>query len=212
MHKVFPPQEATGGGGANGHLGLVLSPVGYQLISLTPFIRPVDPGDFQIPPNLTIDQITLLRETHKERRTKYEKISTVETALKTFLVEAINEDYLLEVRNPITMKLKSTIPVIIECLFGAYGKLTNKELIKKQNALTIFVYDPTSPIDTIFRLAQEYQEYASFHGNPQSVATLITYVYEILRRTGKFNKYLEQWNDKPEAEKTSDNFKHQFML
>ena len=201
---------STRGGGAHGHLGLVLSAVDYQLITLQPFIRPNDPGDFTLPlnQNYTVEQITLLRETHREQRAEYDKVATVEIALKTFLVQAIDEDYLLEIRNSITRKLEGTIPIIIERLFATYGNLTSKKLLEKQNTLTMFTYDPHTPIDTIFRLAQDYQEYASFIGNPQTVLTLITYVYEILRRTGRFNKYLEQWNDKPDNEKTWDNFKH----
>ena len=40
---------ANGGGGNHGHLGLVLTPLEYQLISLTPFVRPLNPGEFIYP-------------------------------------------------------------------------------------------------------------------------------------------------------------------
>ena len=41
--------HSSRGGGAHGHLGLVLSAVDYQQLTLTPFIRPVDPGEFILP-------------------------------------------------------------------------------------------------------------------------------------------------------------------
>ena len=58
------------GGGAHGHLGLVLTAVDYQLITLQPFIRPLDPGVFIIPPgmNPTEDEVRLLKENHTEQR------------------------------------------------------------------------------------------------------------------------------------------------
>ena len=38
------------GGGAHGHLGLLLSPAQYALLSPVPFLRPVHPGPLAIPP------------------------------------------------------------------------------------------------------------------------------------------------------------------
>ena len=38
------------GGGANGHIGLVLTPAGYLTVSLTAFVRPIHPGTLVIPP------------------------------------------------------------------------------------------------------------------------------------------------------------------
>ena len=99
--------HSSRGGGAHGHLGLVLSAVDYQQLTLTPFICLVDPGDFILPTNanLTVDQIAVLRENHKSLREQFEKVDNVEAALKQFLVEALDPDYLLEIRNPITEHL-----------------------------------------------------------------------------------------------------------
>ena len=155
-------------GGTHGHLGLVLSPTDYQLITLTPFIRPADPGLFSIPANqnLTAEEISILQRAHEDARNQFEKVEAVEAALKQHLVSAIDEDYLMEIRNPTTMKLEGSIPNIMACLFDAYGNLTAKELIQKQQTLTNYVYDPSKPIDKVFTLAQDFSEYASFHGPP----------------------------------------------
>ena len=132
---------STRGGGNHGHLGLVLSAVDYQLITLTPFILPINPGDFTLPlnVNLTMNQITVLKENHISQREQYEKVSAVEAALKQFLVEAIHSDYLLEIRNSTTQMLEGSIPIILEHLFAAYGNLTAKTFSSKQQDLTNFV-------------------------------------------------------------------------
>ena len=66
------------------------------------------------------------------------------------------------------------------------------------------------PIDKLFKLAQDYQQYASFHGTPQPATTIITTVYEILRKTGKFTSSLKKWKLKPAPEQTWENFKQLF--
>ena len=138
--------HSTRGGGAHGHLGLVLAVNNYQLITLTPFIRPNDPGDFQIPlnqPNLTMDQVNIMREHHKTLRESFDKVDAVEAALTQFLVEAIEPDYLLEIRNTTTQMLEGLIPHIFRQLFAAYGNLTAKTLMDKQQALATYVYNIT---------------------------------------------------------------------
>ena len=92
-------------------------------------------------------------------------------------------------------------------LFGSYGNLTAKELLKKQQILTNYVYNPHLPIDKLFAVAQDYQDYATFHGTPQPPTTIITTVYEVLRKTTKFKQALENWSDRPPHEKTWNNFK-----
>ena len=51
------------GGGANGHLGIVLMPHKYALIAPgTPYTRPVFPGNLVIPQNTTNIQAQMLRD------------------------------------------------------------------------------------------------------------------------------------------------------
>ena len=205
--------HSTRGGGTHGHLGLVLSANDYQLLTLTPFIRPADPGEFQVPihnPNLTMDQVNIMREHHKSLREAFDKVDAVESALKQFIVEAIEPDYLLEIRNSTTQMLEGPIPLIFTRLFAAYGRLTSETLMNKQQAFATYVYNVHSPIDKLFKLAQEYQEYASFHGTPQPATTIITTVYEILRKTGHFTSSLKKWKNRPAPDKTWENFKLHF--
>ena len=54
------------GGGAHGHLGLVLNAAQYALLSNAPFIRPAHPGTLVIPPNTTQHMYTTMREQHTE--------------------------------------------------------------------------------------------------------------------------------------------------
>ena len=54
------------GGGRHGHSGLVLAAEEYRRISNTPYRRPQDPGELNIPENTTQHEATRLRNEHKE--------------------------------------------------------------------------------------------------------------------------------------------------
>ena len=55
------------GGGAHGHLGLVLTPEKYVAISVKPSIELQHPGAFNIQRNTEATQAIQQRETHNER-------------------------------------------------------------------------------------------------------------------------------------------------
>ena len=72
------------GGGSDCHLGLVLSQVEYQLITLTPFTRPINPQEFVYPPGATHppEHITVLRRAHLDKHQCSQVFWQVELALK----------------------------------------------------------------------------------------------------------------------------------
>ena len=71
------------GGGQHGHLGIVISPADYALISLTPFHRTADPGEFVIPEGaINIDAVQIARARYQSALDIFTKESTVDVALK----------------------------------------------------------------------------------------------------------------------------------
>ena len=75
-------------------------------------------------------------------------------ALKQFLVEAMVPNYLLEIRDPTTKRLKGTNPEIMHNIFHAYTDTTAQSVIKKSTKLMEYEYNLNKPIDIIFTLAQ----------------------------------------------------------
>ena len=131
-------------------------------------------------------------------------------ALKQFLVDALDLNYLLEIRDPTTKRLKGTIPEIMKNLFHAYADITAQSVIEKSTKLMEYKYNLTKPIDIIFTMAQDYQEYAEAFGTPQPVSHIITLVYNVFRKTHKFDTALENWNDTLPVDKTWEKFKIHF--
>ena len=65
-------------GGAHGHLGLVMTPLDYQSISLTPLDRPINPGELLIPPHMAINntQLNIMKTNHTILKREYEVAMT----------------------------------------------------------------------------------------------------------------------------------------
>ena len=69
------------GGGNHGHLGLVITPQKYALLSNTLFIRPVHSGDFAIATNTTQVQARKMEFNHKMKLLEFQRCDAVEKAL-----------------------------------------------------------------------------------------------------------------------------------
>ena len=56
------------GGGANGHLGLVKTPLEYTHINIIPYVRHVNPAALNIPTGTSQHESTQLLLKHKEQK------------------------------------------------------------------------------------------------------------------------------------------------
>ena len=59
------------GGGANGHFGLMLTPVEYINASVIPYVRPIHPGVLHVPPRTMHHKSTRLRDEFEEELRQY---------------------------------------------------------------------------------------------------------------------------------------------
>ena len=85
---------STLGGGAHGHLGLVIPLAEYALLSNFPYIRPLHPPPFFIPPGTDATVATMLRDNHIENLRQFRECIGVENALKQQIVAAIDATWL----------------------------------------------------------------------------------------------------------------------
>ena len=90
------------GGGAHGHLGLLLSPQIYALISNVPYVRQAHPGPLIIPANATSHAAALQERTWKEELRVFHEVRGVEQALIAQIINTVEESYVLSVRNRTT--------------------------------------------------------------------------------------------------------------
>ena len=135
------------GGGRHGHLGLLLTPQLYGLISDTPYIRPDHPGPLNIPITATKHSAALQERVWKEELRVFHETRGVEQALIAQVVAAIDEAYLLSVRNRVTGQYTGNIQEILRHLQDRYGKITPGQLQEFDLEVTQMTYDPKNPIE-----------------------------------------------------------------
>ena len=104
------------GDGLHGHLGLVINPAEYTLVSPVPFLNPVHPGVLVIAQGSTAAMATSARDTHSESVRIFWEYNGVEKALKQQLCKAIDESYLLAIHDRTSNTLSGTVHSIRDYL------------------------------------------------------------------------------------------------
>ena len=144
--------HSTLGGGAMGHIGLLLTNAQYNLLAPgTPYARPAFPDTLNMPIGTTrLVESQLTREYKENVRIFYEVLG-VENALKQQLIKAIDSSYLEAVRDPVTYDLQGTICDTLTYLLTTYGKVTPDEVYLFYEKVSKQTYSQATPIDLIFQ-------------------------------------------------------------
>ena len=190
------------GGGAHGHLGLVLSDATYALVSNTPFVPPAHPGPLVIPPGTTGPMATVLREQHVENLRLFREVTGVEKALKQQILKAVEQQWLLAITDRHTQSLTGSISQILEFLFDTYGYVSTAMLEKKENDLRELDYHPRQPVDIVFNTVEDLVDYAEMANSPFSQSQIIGKAYSKFNKTGLLSIAINEWNRKPDVQKT----------
>ena len=199
------------GGGANGHLGLVLMPPKYNIVAPgTPYLRPLFPGPLNIPLNTTNVQAQMLRDQHQEDVRVFHETEAVHNALVQQVVKAIEPMYLKALRNPVTQAFMVPLNEILHQLLTVYGGLNPKKFMATKNELENFQYTLSLPVDVVFDPIDDLSELADVAGQPMTEAQKCSMAFIIFQNTGKFKSDLKAWNRKADADKTWDNMKSHF--
>lgn len=122
--------ESDLGGGDHSCLGLVLTDEEYTNVTPPPppFIVPVFPGALNIEPGTDQVQAFALREQYMEAKRKYYECKNIEKSLQRHIQDAIEDKYLESLVNEDTQLIQEDIPIVLEYLFGIYGKIPSEEV------------------------------------------------------------------------------------
>ena len=124
----------TLGGGQHGHIRIIMIPQLYTTLANTPYESPPDPG---ITPNHATGASAAIRKTdflvHKEERRIYENHQTMEDALKSIIIDAVDEVYISKLRNKYTGYLGITARDLLDNLLDHYGNITPVDVEKCKN-------------------------------------------------------------------------------
>ena len=199
------------GGGAHGHLGLILSDTIYHTFTGHHFVPIGYPGAVAtIPagqPSAALIGATV-RQHAATLRAHYETLRA-DQAIKQQILNAFDEMYTRGLRNTHTGYANITALQLITHMYTTYGKITSMDLEANDNKMKA-PYDSTQPIEVLFQQIEEAQEFAEAGEAAYSQATLLNTAYILLFKTGQYKDACREWNRKPTANKTWANLKIDF--
>ena len=198
------------GDGLHGHLGLVINPAEYALVSPEPFVAPVHPGVLAIPQGSTAAMAASARDTHSESVRIFREYNGVEKALKQQLRKAIDESYLLAIHDRTSNTLAGTVHSINDYLSITYGRVSDAMLEEKEELFKRLGYEAHMPVDVVFNAVADLLEYASMAQQPFSDRQSVAKAYNVFNKTRRFDRAITEWNRRPLAEKTMLNLKTHF--
>ena len=218
MRKRLKANAATTasarGGGANGYIGLVMTPVAYNIITPgTPFIRPPAPPIQAAMPNAqsTQAQISQAVREHIEAKRGFNECVNVEKALKKQVIDAIEDIYLSTINNNDTGFANVTLLAMINFLFQAYGRITPLQLEANDKEMRKRWDPPNTLIKTLIQQIEKGREFAADGNEPFTEGKIITMAFNNVFHATDYQEACRHWKRRPAIEKTWENFKTHFI-
>ena len=189
------------GGGANGHLGIVLTPMEYRNVSNTAYTRPNHPGRAVIPAGTTNHEASRLHRQHTEDLREFREAIDVKQALIKQIVEAVDTTYLKSLRNTDTNTINKEVYEILAYLFRRYGKVTPEKLQTAEQEVKAFVYNLQDTLVVLFDKVEDIAKLAQAAKMPYTKAQIVNMGIQLIRNTHDFHDGLKTWLAKEDPEK-----------
>ena len=199
------------GGGNFGHLGLVLTPAQYALISPVPFDRPAHPGTLVIQNGTPQHAAQTRKDIHKEQLRVFNEVLGVEANLRQQIVSAVDEQYLIAIRNRQTNAITEPVHgIIMDHLYAIYGDIDPQKLQEEEEKVKQLVYDVSLPPDTVYMAIEDLMDMGEASNAPFTQRQAVNMAYNIISRTGRFTENIREWLRRPIIQQTWINFKRHF--
>ena len=203
--------DSNAGGGAHGHLAVIMSDADYLALGNTvAFDPPVSPGDApQIAPNAS--QATISRDTYQYNRdlAEYRRYLQVQQSLRQQLLGAVQHSFLRELEDATMGFAEVTARQMLEHLFKNFGEIDHEEIEAARARLSI-PWNPDEPIEDLFHRIAQVRRLCQDAGDPMSEATALTLTMSMFERANLFRPYCREWHDLTKANKTMERFKRHF--
>jgi hypothetical protein len=200
---------STLGGGNHGHAGLIVEPAKYlTMTGGTAFIQPGNPGIYPagLAPNAAAGTRAREEAEHKELIAQYEIHKGVEQALKDIIIQAVDEDYLLEIEDETLGFLNETPRSMIIHLRNRGGALDfadTKTLLTERDQEWNASEIPTMYFNRVEKAMQQLTR-AGITSDLKERTDMALYY---LKSTGEYDAAVREWETKPVATKTWANIK-----
>lgn len=202
---------STAGGGALGHLALIMPPAEYLLRpGAIAFVIPVSPGILEAPPR-GADPATIaeLKRVYNNNLRIFDTYQTVRSALQNQICSAVEPTYLQALKD-VDFAFSDVEPhTMLTHLKTTYGVLTGTE-IEQNRARLSESWDTSSPIETLWARITEIRRIADNANQAIGDMAVIALVLPMFERTGLFLHSVNAWNGMDRDDHTYARFKTHF--
>ena len=199
------------GGGAFGHLGLVLTPAEYANISAVPYIRPIHPGVLNLPAPASERTEKRRRDQHKKDLATYHETIHIENALKKQISETVDELYLEELRDPTTNTILHDIPTILRHLLTNYGEIDPDGPTDKESQIRKMAFTIADPLTKLYKEVEDLEQLSIAANSRYTRTQLINIALQVIKGTNDYTRALEDWYCLPLLNQTWINLKSHFQ-
>jgi hypothetical protein len=198
------------GGGAHGHLGIIMTQVEYAAISAITWVEPFNTSAIPIiPPGTKAVDADQIAHMHDEFCQIYTNRINVDQAMKIIMLEAYNnmytsqpDDYLLQYAN------RSALEVLMH-LNQTYGFINPTQLAENYNKMMAPI-NFQDPIKTMFKQIENGVHYANAGMQPYTEAQHVNIDFLLILNTGAIPDACREWQRRTSVNKTWADFRREF--
>jgi hypothetical protein len=194
--------ESNLGGGAHGHMGLVMPPAEYLAMAGVPYVPPMAPPVPVFQGSAAAQKRQGL--IYDEALTEYKETRALSTVLKRQILQAVPADYLEAINDPVTGFTNITPSQLVAHMMDTYGTITRDAIYLNRRALET-PWDPDTPISKVFSNGTRCLKFAQEGNNPISDMDYAQALVIVFRTCGVLNDAVKDWIKLPGDQQTVAN-------
>ena len=198
----------TLGGGGHGHAGIIMDPARYLATAGAPFVNPANPGTYPagVPGNAAQGIRAKAEAEHKEHVKEYETFQGVVQATKDIILEAVDNEYLLEIEDEILGYLNQTPTDMLTHLRNRGGGLDfadTKTLLAERDG----EWDASEVPQIYFNRVEKAIQGLTRAGINSDLNERRDMALYYLKASGEFDAAVREWELRPAGTKTWQHIK-----
>jgi hypothetical protein len=198
------------GGGAHGHLGIIMNQVEYAAISKSPWVEPYNPNAIPIiPPGTTAVDTAQIARMHAECRRIYTNRINVGQALRKLILEAYDNMYISQLEYYLLQYANRSALEIIMHLKQTYWFINPTQLAENYNKMTAPI-NCQDPIETLFKQIEDGVRYANAGAQPYMEAQYVNIAFLLILNTGAIPDACRDWQRRTPMDQTWAYFQREF--
>jgi hypothetical protein len=182
-----------GGGGAHGHLGIIMTQVEYTVISASPWVEPFNPNAIPItPPGINAVDAAQLAQMHAECHRIYTNRINVDQSLNKLILEAYDNMYTSQLEYYLLQYANRSALEILMHLKQTYGFINPTQLAENYKKMTTPI-NFQDPIETLFKKIEYGFRYANACMQAYMEAQYVNIAFLLILNTGAIPDACHDW-------------------